>query len=89
MDKKQERLLSQAANAKLVHLNEQLIFPLLDRNCEQAIASLCDTFKSKGLTDPSKIAYIAACRDLKIELEAIARQGDRAVAVLHQGRIIE
>lgn len=81
---KEQRLHAQAANAKLVHLNEQLVFPLLQRNIDQAIISMCQELKARGVADISKVAYIAACVDLREELIAIARQGDRAVSVLNK-----
>ena len=82
MDKAEERLLSQAANARLVHLNEQLIYPLLDRNMSVMLEHVCNEVKQKGTVDIAKIAYIAACKDLARELEAVARNGDRAVVNL-------
>lgn len=82
MDKTHEKLLSQAANARLVHMNEQLVFPLLNRNINAAVAELCHELKTTGAVSLAKVAYIAACRDLSQELEAVARTGDRAVLKL-------
>lgn len=86
MDKKQEKLRQEAANARLVHLNEQLVFPLLQRNVMQTMEQMCHELKAKGTVDPCKVAYIAACRDLMTELEQIAQRGDRAVVRLDDYR---
>lgn len=82
MDKRDERLLEQAHNARLVHLNEQLVFPLLKRNIDSAVNQLCNELKAKGTVSLSTVAYISACKDLAGELEQIARLGDRAVIKL-------
>ena len=82
MDKRDEKLLEQAHNARLVHMNEQLVFPLLRRNIDSAVNQLCNEMKAKGTVSLSIVAYIAACKDLASELEAIARLGDRAVVKL-------
>lgn len=70
--------MSQAANARLVHLNEQLIFPLLDRKIAERMAAMCEQVKKDGTASVGDVAYIAALRDLHTELIAITRQGDRA-----------
>lgn len=82
MDKQHEKLMGQAANARLVHLNEQLVFPLLQSRIEQTLAAACFELSSTGIASVGKLAYIAACRDLIQELGAIARNGDRAVSKL-------
>ncbi len=84
LDKNHEKMRQQAADARLVHLNEQIVFPLLQRNVDDAIAAICHELKATGQVSLSKVAYIAACRDLVIELEGIARTGDRAA-----GKLIE
>ncbi len=76
--------MQKAANARLVHLNEQLVFPLLQRNCESVLGQMCSEFKSSGAVSVSKLAYISACRDLIQELSSIARNGDTAAASLHE-----
>lgn len=86
MDEKEAKLRQQVANSRLVHLNEQIIFPLLQKNSEAAIAALCAEFKAKGTVDLAKVAYLTACRDLALELEAIARRGDHAVTLLDEYR---
>lgn len=83
MTKEQEALLNKAANARLIHLNEQLIFPLLQTKVEERLASLCDALKSKGEVKLADVAYIAAIRDIREELMAKARQGDQASAKLN------
>jgi hypothetical protein len=86
MGKQEEKLVSQAANARLVHMNDQVVFPLLQRNKEQALAQLCQEFKQTGQANVAHIAYISACTDLMAELEAVARTGDRAAGILQQAR---
>lgn len=81
---KHERMLSQAANARLVHLNEQLIFPLLTKRVDSAITELCHELKTTGQVKLTTVAYIAACRDLVLELEAVAREGNRAFSKLQK-----
>lgn len=83
MDKQQENLLRRANDARLVHMNEQLVYPILDLKVEEALAQLCLDFKMNGSVSISKVAYMAACRDLKIELEAVARTGDHAAVKLN------
>jgi hypothetical protein len=82
MDK--EKLLSQAADARLVHMNEHLIFPLLNKRIDMAVTELCTQLKTDGQVKLSTVAYMAACRDLATELEAIARTGDRAFNQLNK-----
>lgn len=77
-NKDKERLYQAAADARLVHLNEQLIFPMLQANVEARLASLCEAFKAEGTVKLADVAYIAAVRDIQLELEAKARHGDRA-----------
>lgn len=79
----QEKLLNKAADARLIHMNEQVLFPLLHGKVEARLASLCEQFKSDGQVRLGDIAYIAACRDILMELEAKARHGDRASAKLN------
>lgn len=80
---KTEKLMSEAANAKLVHLNQQIVFPLLQEKIEQQLAQMCEKFKTDGTVNPGSVAYISACRDILIELDSIARRGDRAGARLN------
>ena len=82
MDKSQEKLIAQAANARLVHMNEQLVFPILSRNVNQYIDKLCHDLKVQGTIEIADVAYIAACKDLMLELASIARDGDRAFTKL-------
>lgn len=86
MDRKEEQMLQQAANARLVHLNEQLVFPLLERNADAMLTQVCQELKLGGMPSIAKLAYIAACRDLTQELKAIAMKGDRAVIRLDEHR---
>lgn len=87
MDKTQERLLNSAANAKLVHLNDSVIFPKLNQRAEMELASMCEEFKRLGTVKVSSIAYITAIRDLMQELNGIARHGDKAAATLGHNKI--
>lgn len=79
-----EKLLAQAANAKLVHLNEQIIFPLLTVRIDQVLASICHELKHEGKVDSLKVAQIAAMKDLMQELETVARRGDLAAGKLNK-----
>ena len=79
----QQNLLNKAADARLIHMNEQLLFPILEGKVEQYLSQLCETFKDTGEVKVSAVAYIAACRDLMQELEAKARHGDRAAEKLN------
>jgi hypothetical protein len=82
-EKETERLLNQAANAKLIHLNEQLIFPMLQARVDERLAHLCEAFKTDGTVRLADVAYIAAVRDILMELDTKARHGDRAQAKLN------
>jgi hypothetical protein len=86
-NKDQHRLISSAADAKLVHLNDGVIFPLLNRKIEEQIADLCETFKGTSTIKASSVAYISACRDIMRELESIARHGDRAAETLGHNKL--
>lgn len=86
MEQKEEKMLQQAANSRLVHLNEQLIFPLLSRNADQMLVGMIHEMKTTGRADVAKLAYIAACKDLASELERVAQTGDRAVVRLDEYR---
>lgn len=86
MEKREEQMLQQAADARLVHLNEHVVFPLLQRNAEAMLVAMCHELKLKGVADVGKLAYIAACRDLSQELQQIATKGDRAVVRLDEYR---
>lgn len=78
-----EKLMRAAANAKLVHLNEQLLYPMLQTKVEERLASLCNELKASGTVKLADVAYIAACRDLLADLEAKARYGDKAAQKLN------
>ena len=86
MDERDDRLRQQAANARLIHLNEQIIFPYLARAIDNTLAQLCSKYKADSKVDEAKVAYICACRDLLTDLEAAARHGDRAFARLQDNR---
>lgn len=73
-----DKLLQKAADAKLVHLNSNTIFPLLTRRIDETVAGMCHLLKKDGTVRTADVAYISACRDLMQELEAIARNGDKA-----------
>lgn len=79
-------MMSEAADARLVHLNESVVFPLLQRNADNMLIAMCHQLKATGMADVGKLAYISACRDLMQELEAIANKGDRAVGRLENYR---
>ena len=79
----EEKLLQSAANARLIHLNEQLLFPLLQGKIDERIASLCEALKAQGEVKLSDVAYIAACRDLLQELNSKARHGEHAAKKLN------
>ena len=76
------KLLESAANAKLIHLNESLIFPMLDKRVDMKLAELCENFKSKGEVRLADVAYISVCRDIMTDLNSVARHGDKAASVL-------
>ena len=78
-----DKLLQQAADAKLVHLNENTIFPLLQSRIDQQIADMCNRMKKDGSVTVADVAYISACRDLMVELSSIAKNGDRAAVKLN------
>lgn len=82
MDHK-EKLYQSAADARLIHLNEQLIFPLLQTKLDERLASLCEALKFEGTVKMADVAYIAAVRDIMLELKAKAGQGDRATDKLN------
>jgi len=84
-----EKLLSQAADAKLVRMNEQVLFPLLNRRIDQCLASLCESFKHDGSVKAYEVAYIAAVRDIMVELGQVARHGERAAEKLNLNPSIE
>lgn len=84
MSTHKEKLLNQAADARLIHLNEQIIFPLLQNKIDERLASLCEAFKTDGSVRTGDVAYIAAARDILLELNTKARQGDRASDKLNQ-----
>lgn len=77
MDEKEERLHKSAANAKLLSLNESVLFPLLNKKVEQNIATLCEDFKQGKPVDLNAIAYLAVARDMVQELDSLARHGLR------------
>ena len=77
-----DKLRNQAANARLVHLNEQVVGPLLESKVKQSLDSVCHAFKFEGKIDQFKIAYIVALKDLQAELESVARNGDKAALKL-------
>jgi hypothetical protein len=74
----------QAQAARLVHMNEEVVFPLLKRNIDQAVGRLVHEFRKDPVPLLNEIAYIAACKDLLAELEAVTRAGNRAVIKLQQ-----
>ena len=81
--KQHEHLLGSANNARLIHLNESIIFPLLHTKVEERLASLCEAFKGKGEVKLADVAYIAAVRDIITELNSKARHGDKATVTLN------
>jgi hypothetical protein len=83
MTRDDEKLLTQAADAKLVRMNEQVLFPLLVRRIEQSTADLCESFKHDGTVKVQAVAYIAALRDIMTELTQVARHGERAAEKLN------
>lgn len=83
MTKDEERLLNQAHDSRLIHLNDQLIFPLLKKKESELVATLCQQFKDKGTVGPHIVALITAYRDIGQELASIARRGESAVVKLH------
>lgn len=85
--KEHERLLSRAADAKLIHMNEQVLFPILHKKIEQNLADLCEHFKGKNEVKMSTVAYIAACRDIIMEINSIARHGDKAAVDLDLNKL--
>jgi len=87
MTKDQERLLNQAADAKLIHLNDGVIFPLLKKRIDMEIADMCASFRTTGEANIASVAYIAACRDIMQELENKARHGDKAAETLGHNQI--
>lgn len=82
-NKERERLLEQAADARLVHLNANTIFPLIESRIEAKLVVLSDLFKEKGEIRPADVAYIVAMRDIRLELDMIAKKGDRSAERLN------
>jgi len=80
----EDRLRLQAQSARLIHMNEGVVFPLLKRNMEASLDRMVHEFRKSGTPLINEIAYMAACKDLMNELMNLARRGDAAVIKLQQ-----
>lgn len=80
---KMNAVLSQAADAKLLALNSNVLYPLLNKKIEENLVSLCEAFKRSGSISIEKLAHISVCRDLKVELDTLARKGERAHKIIN------
>lgn len=79
-----EKLVSQANDAKLLHLCEHTIYPLIDKLRSATVARMCSELKSGKREFLADVGYVAALTDIANELHRIQRNGMTAHGKLEE-----
>lgn len=85
MNDSEHKLVEQVAAGRLIFANEQIIFPLLARKEAEVIGTIVGDFAASGEIKISNVAKLTAYRNIIEELKLMARQGERAHALLDKG----
>ncbi len=78
-----EKLVNLMGEARLIAAADNVIFPLIDKKIEEKINYAVGKFANGEDDFIAEIAYIAAMKDIRRELDFKQTQGNKAVKALH------
>jgi len=78
-----EKTVRLAQDARLVAMNDNVVFPMLDKFAKDTMSKMVSLYKSGQKDFLGEVAYLAALNDLRVKFEHIQTNGNRAFEKLN------